>query len=260
MRHRKAQQMPPDRRSKHQQIAAQLFAAITGGDYAPGAKLPSEKELMDSHRVARSTARQALALLMSWGLAEARKGSGVYVRDYRPVVRDGIARLAGGGTWAAGRSVWAEETEGRNLGIDQIEVRETEPTGRVRKLLGLPGAATTIMRSRRFLIDGKPVMVSRSWLPASIAAGTQIAEADTGPGGIYARLQDLGHAPVRFREEFRARMLPDPDEDYERLALAAGTPVIEIIRTAYDAEGNPVEVNEMRADASAYVFRYEFDA
>ena len=27
-----------------------------------------------------------------------------------------------------------------------------------------------------------------------------------------------------------------------------------------DAEGRPVEVNEMTADASAYVFRYEFSA
>jgi GntR family transcriptional regulator len=116
----------------------------------------------------------------------------------------------------------------------------------------------TVLRSRRFLVDGKPVMVARSWLPASIAAGTDIAQPDTGPGGIYARLQELGHAPVRFREDLRARMLPEPDEDAVRLALSPGTPVMEIIRTAYDADGTPVEVNEMTADASAYVFRYEF--
>ncbi len=100
--------------------------------------------------------------------------------------------------------------------------------------------------------------MARSWLPASIAAGTAIAQPDTGPGGSYARLADLGHAPARFREDLRSRM-PSPDEA-ERLDIAPGTPVVEIIRVALDATGTPVEVNEMTADASAYVFRYEFPA
>jgi hypothetical protein len=39
-----------------------------------------------------------------------------------------------------------------------------------------------------------------------------------------------------------------------------GTPIIEICRVALDADGTPVEVNEMIADSSAYVFRYEFGA
>jgi GntR family transcriptional regulator len=34
--------------------------------------------------------------------------------------------------------------------------------------------------------------------------------------------------------------------------------VVEIVRTAYTEAGRPVEVNEMVADASAYVFRYDF--
>lgn len=37
-------------------------------------------------------------------------------------------------------------------------------------------------------------------------------------------------------------------------------PVIDILRLAVDASGIPVEVNEMTADSSAYVFRYEFGA
>ena len=44
------------------------------------------------------------------------------------------------------------------------------------------------------------------------------------------------------------------------LQIAAGTPVVEIYRVALDADGLPVEVNEMTADSSAYVFGYEFGA
>ena len=233
-----------------------LRDAIDSGEYPRGARLPGENDVMRDHGVARATARQALAQLVNWGLAEARKGSGVYVRDFRPVVRDGIARL-GQSTWPSGVSVWEAETEGRELVVDQLEVALVDTPQRVRLLLGLPDGGASVLRSRRYVLDGKPVLLSRSWLPAQIASGTPIAQADPGPGGIYARLADVGHAPVRFREDLRSRM-PGPEE-IERLAIAPGTPVVDIWRVALDADGTPVEVSEMTADSSAYVFRYEFD-
>lgn len=81
---------------------------------------------------------------------------------------------------------------------------------------------------------------------------------DTGPGGTYARLAELGHEPVHFREEIRSRM-PSKDEAAE-LRVSAGTPVILVCRTAYAAEGHAVEVNEMTLDAASYVLEYDFDA
>jgi GntR family transcriptional regulator len=65
---------------------------------------------------------------------------------------------------------------------------------------------TVIQRLRRFVLDGKPVLLAVSYLPSKIAKGTPIAQENAGPGGIYARLRDLGQAPVRFREDLRARM------------------------------------------------------
>jgi GntR family transcriptional regulator len=156
----------------------------------------------------------------------------------------------------AHKSIWTAEAEGRDLAVDQAEVSEVDAPDHVRALLGLPEDAKVVLRSRRFVLDGKPVLVSRSWLPAAIALGTAIAQRDTGAGGIYARLTELGHAPARFREDLRSRM-PLPAE-IERLELSPGTPVVEICRVALDAAGSPVEVNEMTADSSAYVFRYEF--
>jgi hypothetical protein len=51
-----------------------------------------------------------------------------------------------------------------------------------------------------------------------------------------------------------------PEGLSEETKPKAGTlpPVVEIVRTAYTEDGNPVEVNEMVTDASAYVFRYDF--
>jgi GntR family transcriptional regulator len=247
---------PADGRPKYWLIAMNLREAIDSGEYPPGARLPGENDVMRDHGVARATARQALAQLINWGLAQARKGSGIYVRDFRPIVRDGIGRL-GGSTWPAGISVWDAETEGRDLVVDQLEVSQTELPAHVGLLLGLPEGAEAVLRSRRYVLDGKPVLLSRSWLPAQVAAGTSIAQPNPGPGGVYARLAEAGRAPARFREELRSRM-PQPEEA-ERLAIAPGTPVVDICRVALAADGTPVEVNEMTADSSAYIFRYEFD-
>jgi GntR family transcriptional regulator len=244
---------------KYRVIAGDLRAAIGRGDYSASDRLPGENDLMRTYQVARMTARQALAQLVNEGLAVARKGSGVYVREFRPVIRGGVSRLAARG-WGSGRSVWSADVSDRELAVDQLEVRRAEPPEHVRLLLDLPDDSDgpVISRSRRYVLDGKPVMLAVSYLPAEIAAGTMMEYQDAGPGGIYARLRELGHAPARFREDLRARM-PEPDET-SRLELLPGTPVVDVVRTAYTADGQIVEVNQMTADASSYVFRYDFDA
>jgi DNA-binding FadR family transcriptional regulator len=63
----------------YQQIARQIAAAIAAGRYAPGDKLPSERELADDFGVSRPTIRDAMIALEFQGLVEARQGSGVYV-------------------------------------------------------------------------------------------------------------------------------------------------------------------------------------
>jgi GntR family transcriptional regulator len=244
---------------KYRVIASDLRAAIARGEYPAQARLPGENDLMRQYQVARMTARQALAQLINEGLAVARKGSGVYVREFRPVIRAGVGRLAGRG-WGSGRSIWSADIDDRELVVDQLEVRRAEPPEHIRLLLDLPDdpEVRVIARSRRYVLDGKPVLLAVSYLPAQIAAGTMMEYQDAGPGGIYARLRELGHAPARFREDLRSRM-PEPEES-ERLALPPGTPVMDIVRSAYTADGQIVEVNEMTADASSYVFRYDFDA
>src|ERR1700733_12162874 len=124
-----------------------LREAIDSGGYPPGTRLPGENDVIRDHAVARATARQALAQLVNWGLAEARKGSGIYVRDFRPIVREGIGRL-GSSTWPAGASVWSAETEGRDLTVDQVEVTEADAPEHVRALLGLGRGTRAVLRSR----------------------------------------------------------------------------------------------------------------
>lgn len=171
--------------------------------------------------------------------------------------RRGITRLARDG-WGAGRSVWDGDTGERELVVDQLSVGEEPVPARVAGALGLAPGSAVLVRGRRFVLDGKPVLVATSYFPADLVAGSAITRDDTGPGGSYARLAELGHGPVRFREEIRSRM-PTQDEA-ARLGLGSGTPVVLIRRTAFGVDGRAVEVNEMTLDSAAYVLEYDFEA
>ncbi|EKX61156.1 GntR family transcriptional regulator [Streptomyces ipomoeae] len=245
------------RQPKYQRIADALREAIQGGEYGPGDRLPGENDLMATYDVARMTARQALGVLQNEGLVESRKGAGVFVRDFKPLRRRGIQRLSRE-QWGQGRSVWAADIEGRTLTVDQIEVSEAVVPTHILNVLGGEAGSRACVRSRRYVLDGKPVLLATSYLPLDVVAGSVITQEDTGPGGIYERLAELGYKPVHFREEIRSRM-PSQDEA-SRLGLSMGTPVILICRTAYADEGRPVEVNEMVLDSASYILEYDFDA
>jgi hypothetical protein len=70
--------------------------------------------------------------------------------------------------------------------------------------------------------------------------GTPIADPNPGPGGIYARLEDLDHTLERFTEEVTAGM--PTEAEVRLLAMTPGVPVFRLVRTAYDVEGRAVEV------------------
>ncbi|MBW1603956.1 GntR family transcriptional regulator [Streptomyces sp. JJ66] len=242
---------------KYRRIAEELKGAIADGTYAPGDRLPGENDLMATHQVARMTARQALSVLQSEGIAEARKGAGVFVRAVRPLRRRSVPRVARE-QWGAGRSVWEADAEGREVSVDRVQVSEEPVPDAIGVVLDVGPNAPVCVRRRRYALDGEPVLLATSYLPAELVRGTPVTEPDTGPGGLYARLTELGHEPVRFREEVRARM-PSAEET-DALALSAGTPVMLVCRTAYTEDGRAVEVNDMILRADAYVLEYGFNA
>ena len=108
------------------------------------------------------------------------------------------------------------------------------------------------------LADGQPVQLATSYLPLRLVEGTQVEQVNTGPGGTYARLEELGHRLGRFQEDVSARM-PLPDEA-RALRLSTGMPVIRVVRTAFDEQGAPVEVNDMVLAADRYELTYVFPA
>jgi DNA-binding FadR family transcriptional regulator len=65
----------------YRQIAEQLRALISNGEFTPGARLPAERDLAKQMGVSRPSVREALIALEVEGWVEVRTGSGVFVLE-----------------------------------------------------------------------------------------------------------------------------------------------------------------------------------
>lgn len=233
--------MPP----KYLEIAAALRADIDNGIFSPGSRLPSEPQLVERFGAAQGTVRRALSVLQSEGLVEARHGAGVFVRAGRPILR-----RTGRGPRT---SVWAADLETRQLDVDQGQVYIAPGPRHVEAVLG---HCDMWVRARRYLLDGRPVMLAKSYVSIEDMPDGLVDELDRADGGAYASLADLGFKVERFRDDLRARAATV--DEVKALDLRAGTPVVEIARTAFTADDRAVEVTVMVLDALSYVLQYDF--
>lgn len=241
----------------YEAIADEIRSKIASGEYPPGHRVPGEKDIIEAYGVGRETAYRALQLLRDEGLTESRQGAPTRVRIFKPVRRDALKRLSAD-IWGVGTSMWDVDVRDEQPEVIDPQVERLEANAKVAAALGIRRGEPVVRRSRRYALQGKPVLRAISYIPADLADGTLITEMNTGPGGIYARLADAGHAPVVFREEVRTRM-PSTEEKV-LLKLDRGTPVLSVIRTAKDEFGRIVEVNDMLLDGASYILDYEFPA
>jgi GntR family transcriptional regulator len=247
---------PASDRAVYRQIADQLRREIERGEREPGTQLPSESQLMAAYEVSRVTARRALAVLVTDGLVTAEHGRGWFVRRRPPVKRLGSDRFARRSEGKAAFTVDMEASNrpfrvevlfvGRGVAPDDMAVR-----------LGVGASDEVVVRRRRYFAEEQPIEVATSYIPLDVVEGTPIEQANPGPGGIYARMEDKGMTFDRYDEEISARM--PTEEETRLLQLAPASPVMHVVRTAI-ADGRPVEVCDTVMDAAAFVLHYSLPA
>lgn len=250
---------PTSDRPVYKQIAEILRAAITRGELAPGDRLPSESELMARYHVSQGTVRHALTLLQNENLVQAQHGRGVFVRSTRKIRRLAHDRFARRHR-DAGKAAYLAEAETEGM-VPEVEVYHVGPAPAPDEIivrLGLRRGSTVLIRSRLYRSDKQPTELATSYIPWWLAKGTAMCEVNPGPGGIYARIEESGHTLDRFAEEVSARA--PTAEEARALALGPGTPVLALVRTAYDTNGQAVEVCDTVMSADAYLLSYELPA
>lgn len=248
------------KRPAYRATADGLRAAIERGDYAPGAKLPTDSELAEAFDTNRSSVGQAVRLLMSEGLA-VRRGRSTYVaRIVRKILRDSTARYVRARR-EEGVARGAFDAEIARLGMtpaSQVTVSRVLPPTHVAELLGVdPGVTAVVSRARRMLADDTPVQLATSYLPVDIAGGTALEQTDTGPGGTKSRLADLGYAQSQVTEQIDVRT-PEPEEA-AALDLAEDQRVYQVTHIARTEEGRAVEVAVHVMPTHLWTLSYTWD-
>ena len=244
-------QQPPG----YREIAANYAEQIRSGAISPGARLPSAEQIGKEWRVSRTTGERALTVLVSEGLVETSR-QGTVVRRIPVIRRRAVTRYRREARETEGGR-GAFDTEIRGLGLiprSDVEVDRVTAPDQVAEILGTDDV---IVRARKMYASDVPVQMAPSYIPADIAAGTQLEQTDSGPGGMLSRLAELGHAEVRMTESVRVRR-PRPDEK-AWLQLPTGAAVTEIFHTGYDDGGRAVEVCVHVVAASEWVLDYAWD-
>lgn len=212
---------------RYHRIAEALRARIREGELQPGARLDNQRQLARGFGVTLMTLRQALEVLERDHLIERRHGLGTFVAapsiDYEILKYQRFA----GDLVAQGESV-----DTRLLGT-----RFAPADRRVAEALGIGRRSRVFMLERLRLVDGRPLSLQRSFLPASI--GEDIARADFGTTPLGQALEfKLGITIQSARETVSAIRLAG--HEARALESRAGVPAFESERVSFDPNGRAV--------------------
>jgi GntR family transcriptional regulator len=247
-----------DARPLQVRIADDIRAKIETGEYAPGQQIPILGAIAAEYSCSGAPVRAAIEALKQQGLLITRQGKGTFVRERARARRHGMERYSRA-TWSGGTAILIAEAAQQGLEAGQAVrfVGAAPAPDAVAERLGVEPDTEVHVRRRTTKIGDRPNQLADSYYPLDLAeAVPALKDKHTGPGGGFARIEEAGYRLARIREEIALRMPTGPESSV--LELPEGTPVAELIRTAYDTQGRPLEVMIAVIAGDMVTFNYDF--
>ena len=225
-------------------IAARAEARIRSGEWAPGSRLPPERELCRLLAVSRSTLRLALDELEARGLVTRHQGRGTFVAR-RPIDAD----ASGYFTLSTALRAHGAELETRVLGVS---VSRAGPLLAEELDIGERDEVVRIERLR--LLHGEPLILEAATLPLDPFPG--LPEADLERRSLYDVLrEDHGRDPVAATETLEPVIVTAREASL--LGVRRGAAALLVRRATADASGATIELATalLRGDRSRFLLR-----
>lgn len=227
----------------YRQIADRLRDEIAARRFEPSGRLPTESEIGARFAVSRVTVRLALDRLEAEGLIERRKGKGTFTAGKR--VQHPLDRLR-----SFHESLRLQGLDAR-MRLLSVAMVATPP-----ELHGDFGPRCLEVR-RLHLVDGAPVALGRSLLPAELeAVDWQAAEQKP----TYAILQEVLGKPVGGADlEMKAEAASE--EVAGALGLPVGSPVLAMGRRSVFVDGRCADrsVFHVRSERYSFVLSHRWE-
>jgi GntR family transcriptional regulator len=225
----------------HHQVYLRLRAALDSGEWVPGDRLPSERELAQRFECSLITVRRALAELERERRLQRMRGRGTFVTE-PPIERDLTALTS-----------FTEEMNLRGLDpqtkLITAESREADESAA--HALELPAGARVVFLERLRCIGELPLLLEQVHLPEPRFG--DLLRTDMQHGSLYEALADRYHVRlVRARETIEP-VLPTAREA-RLLQQDRHHPALLLELTAFEAAGKPVEYCRavVRGDRAKY--------
>lgn len=227
------------------QIRENLRQEILEGNYAPHARLPSEKSLMGQFGVSRITIRQALSDLHNEGLVFSAQGKGTYVS--KPKAIQNIERLQG--------FTEAMTAQGYEASTRVLSIQECRAPKAVALALKLPSGQEAVEVKRVRYLNRVAICVENSYFPLHIGRrlfGLELS------GDIFPLLENqlgilLGAADLTLDSA-----LCD-DEAQRYLDMAADEPIFRAERLTHDRMGSPIDFEYLRFRGDSFKYQFRID-
>jgi GntR family transcriptional regulator len=222
---------------------AEILRREVAGRRAPQQvyQLPSENELAAQQGITRATVRRALDVLERKGWIYRERGRGSFAAVRR--VEHELTELVSTTEYMRERG-WELTT--RVVSLDQLPA----PL-KIAHALELPEGAPFYRLRRLRLVDGEPVSLQTSHLPAALCPGLEDNDLTN---SLYRLLETrYGLRLWTGRETLHARCtLP---HEQELLGVPRCTPVMDMVRVSYAAGGEAVEYLEAVWRGDRYDFK-----
>lgn len=231
---------------KYARVVNAVQERITDGTYPAGSAIPSEAQLSAEFGASRPVVVRALGILQQDGWIVAEHGRGRYVRHTR-----GRSLREGG----PGREVLREDAD---TVVEVLAVGIQDADAVVAAALELSKASPVLARRRRVTTDIGPVEIGTTYVPVSVASGTDLADgAALGPGGIVGHL--ASRKGIRFdhaTERLGAR--PATAEEARLLDIGRREWVLTVFVVGFDIQGQPRFVTDAALPATRRDLEDEF--
>lgn len=214
------------------QVHAEIVRRLADGDWQPGTMLPSEQQIARSLGVSQGTVRKALDALTAERILVRKQGRGTFVAEFEDsrilfkffrLIPDSGERLFPQSRVIKRTSHAANEAERSSLNLKSGE------------------KVWRIERVRHF--DADVILIET--ISLSVKRFPDFGDLSEIPNNVYQLYsQRYGVAVARSSEKIKA--VAASRHDAEHLGCAKATPLLSVVRTAYDIADNPVELRHSR--------------
>jgi GntR family transcriptional regulator len=226
----------------YQQLHGELRRLLAGGEFKPGGRFLTEREVAARFSVSRVTANKALATLVSEGSLEFRKGLGTFVRGgFLDTDLRALVSFTGRATQAGLRP------STRVLSFQTLEAIAFPP-----RLVGLLQETQSIHALERLRsADERPVILERRWVSASRCPSLS---REAAAGSLYAFWTGSCNLRLGSADQVIRAVALDPAQA-RLLDTDPGSPALQVDCLGRLEDGAPLWWERTLYRADAYHFR-----